>query len=123
MIDLGYVESLEPLDRSNDIEHGVHCPDLVQVHPLGGDTVHAPLGVADQSKCSNRGLTHSVRKGRAFHKLHQLSDVTTMRLGRNRKLDLLAANTGTTGVSNCSPDPFEAEPCRQPFEPRTGQPE
>ncbi len=118
-----HAKLLEPLDRTEDVEHGVHRPDLVQMHPLGRHSVHPPLCLPQQAERLRRALPHPIGDRCALDEPQQVTNVTPVWLLRDRELDLLAADAGTMHVPDLHADARESEPARQPFEPRHGKPE
>jgi len=93
-------QSLEPLDRTHDVEDGINGPDFVEMHLLRRDAVHAPLRLAQQPEGAEGTLFHPVRYLRCFHQAQQLADVASMRLRRNRKLDQFTCDSGSADVPN-----------------------
>ena len=103
-------EPLEALHRADDVEHRVHCPNLMEVHVLRRQAVHTPLRLADQPEGAHSSLLHGVGHGRALDETDQLSDVAPVRLLGNGELHLLAVDTAADRVADHHADSREAEP-------------
>ncbi len=70
------------------------------MHLLGPHSVHAPLGLTQQQEGAQGALFYPVGYRRFLDQPQQLADVASMRLCRNRELDLLAYDPGAADVPN-----------------------
>ena len=97
-------ESLKSLDGPHDVEHGVYCSDLMQVHLFGCNAVNLAFGFTEEPERANRALLHPVGNRRTLHEPDQLADVATVWLLGDRELDLLAPHARASHVSNRDAD-------------------
>ncbi len=108
---------LEAFDCAHDVEHRINGTDFVQMHFLGRDTVHTPLGVAHEPERLHGALFHPVRDRRPLDQLDQLTNVTAVRLLGDCEVDLLTRDSGAAHVANRNAHIADAEPSGQLLEP------
>src|SRR5258706_15773147 len=97
-------EPFKAFDGAHDVEHSVHCPDLMQMNLLGCNAVNLAFGFTDEPERADGALLHPVGNRRALHEPDQLADVATVWLLRDRELDLLASDARASYVSNRDAD-------------------
>src|SRR5207247_1296833 len=118
VVDGLHTELLEPFDRADDVEYGVHSTDFVQVDLLRRDAVHAALGGTDQTEGAHRPLLHPIRHGGTLDQAHQLSDVPTMRLLGDHEFDLAAPHPAPVHLADGDLHTRQGEATQQLLEPR-----
>src|SRR5712691_10554851 len=95
-----HTQPLEAFYRAHDVEHRIHRAAFVQVHLLGRDPVHTPLGFTDQPEGSHGALFHPIRHRCPLDELDQLTNVTAVRLLGDLEVDLLARDPGAAHVAH-----------------------
>ena len=96
-------------DRSDHVEDGIHCPDLVQVDALDRRAVDLRFDFGNRGEGFVRLVLHVSRRLGASHDFADLFQVTAVRLRRNLKVDLGTRDFPTRYRTNPNPDAFEAK--------------